>query len=307
MNQPTGEELVRRYRQVVCLPPEVEITEEMVLAHWELEQRLTREILESTPENRWETFERCYSTLFSELAWRNRLPDLSVQKEPSERYRDWLSLIGKPPQRIYEIGSGKAELISYLANCGFQCKATEVTRERGEKYAEANANLSWGVTDGVHLDQFEPAESYDVVISDQLVEHLHPDDHYAHFKGAHAILSPGGRYVFQTPHAFRGPLDISMFFGCDKPRGMHLHEFTYRELNRILRKAGFRRISALISLPRKAKRLLSEPKASNGYLRYCLVLESLLGLLPRQSMRRASLRFARLLLFPNSVFIVAER
>lgn len=40
---------------------------------------------------------RCYSTLFSELAWLNRLLDSKERREPSALYRDWLSLIGKPP------------------------------------------------------------------------------------------------------------------------------------------------------------------------------------------------------------------
>ena len=90
--------------------------------------------------------------------------------------------------------------------------------------------LRWTVSDGVHLERFEAPESYDAVISDQVIEHLHPDDLVAHFAGVHAILKPGGRYALATPHAFEGPFDVSRVFGSERPQGMHLKEYTYREL-----------------------------------------------------------------------------
>ena len=72
MREPRGQELINRYKKNYNLPTDVNITEEMILAHWELEKRLTKELLASNPENRWEIFEHCYSTLYSELWWLNR-------------------------------------------------------------------------------------------------------------------------------------------------------------------------------------------------------------------------------------------
>ncbi len=99
-------------------------------------------------------------------------------------------------------------------------------------------NLSWGVSDGVHLERFESAASYDIVISDQVLEHFHPDDIATHLSGVHQILKPGGRYIFSTPHRFSGPHDVSSVFKCDKPLGMHLKEYTYREFMTALRQGG---------------------------------------------------------------------
>jgi hypothetical protein len=71
MREPMGQELIDRYKKNYNIPTDAEITEEMILAHWELEKRLTKELLASNPENR-EVFERCYSTLYGELWWLNK-------------------------------------------------------------------------------------------------------------------------------------------------------------------------------------------------------------------------------------------
>ena len=259
-------DLVGRYRDNYGIPAEAPITEAEVRAHYELELALTRELLESTPENRWETFDRCYSRLYSELTWLDSRP-ARASLQP------WSSLIGAPPRRIYEVGSGEARLAVALADAGYQVVATEITRERGGERVEA-AGLQWAQTDGVHLDRFADPESFDAVISDQVVEHLHPDDLVEHLWGARALLRPGGRYVVRTPHAAGGPADISRVFGLDEPVGMHLREYTYRELATAAQTAGFRRSTAALGLP---ARLGMPVRSSRLYLRYLIFAERQLG------------------------------
>jgi SAM-dependent methyltransferase len=103
-------------------------------------------------------------------------------------------------------------------------------------------NITWANTDGIHLGKFEYKNSYDFVISNVVIEHIHPDDLAHHFKGAYEILAKGGKYIFSTPHKFYGPTDISNVFGMEKPKGMHLKEYMVFELVRKLRKAGFKKI-----------------------------------------------------------------
>lgn len=226
--EPRGQELTRRYKDNYAIPQDAAVLEDMILAHWRLEQDLTKQLLEATPENRWAVFERCYTTLYAELEWLNRLTG-SAASDPARRYAAWPAVIGEPPKDIYEIGSGKGELIAYLAHCGYRCKGTEITRERGEKHATKHPNLSWGISDGIHLSQFESRDSYDVVMSDQVIEHLHPADVTEHFLGVRSILRDGGKYVLATPHTLAGPSDVSRVFKCDKPMGMHLEEYSYQE------------------------------------------------------------------------------
>ena len=128
-------------------------------------------------------------------------------------------------------------MISYLASLGYNCKATEITRERGDKFSTNYSNLSWGISDGVHLESFELTNSYNVVISNQVIEHIHPADLLEHFKGVLSILSNGGKYILDTPHRYIGPSDVSRVFKCDRPLGMHLKEYTFQELKELLAQA----------------------------------------------------------------------
>jgi SAM-dependent methyltransferase len=301
-----GAELVHRYQDYYGIPDDAPVTEDMILRHWALECRLTRELLASDAGGRWQVFKRCYTTLYAELPWLNELCGAAWQESAGEGAGDWAGLIGPPPKRIYEVGSGKGRLITALAERGYDCTATDITRERGEKWAPAQLRLRWVVSDGVHLDRFEEPESYDAVISDQVIEHLHPDDLVTHMRGAHSILRPRGRYAFATPHAFAGPFDVSRLFGFDRPAGMHLKEYTYVELRTTLRDAGFARIEASFRLPRWIRARLGgkpHPVPSHAYLAYLCAVESLVAPLPRR-VQPASLRALRLALWTSGITLV---
>ena len=311
----SGKKLIDRYKKNYSIPAEAKISEEMILKHWELEKRLTKQLLESTPENRWKVFEHCYTKLYSELDWLNDFTEKNKKiLSPAKRYKNWIETIGTPPQRIYEIGSGKGELINFLAKHGFECKATEITKERGEKYSGDVENLSWGISDGIHLDFFEKKESYDVVISNQVIEHLHPMDLTSHLKGVYNILKRNGRYILNTPHSYTGPHDISLVFKCSKPFGMHLKEYTYRELVKALRNAGFSRIYRVI--PSKLQRILYRIGIKKAnlvkwgilYLDFMLVIEAMLSLIfPRKLRRFCSLGLKKTFIFMDSIFLVGEK
>jgi len=217
-------------------------------------------------------------------------------------------VIGGRPSRIYEIGSGKAELISYLSELGHTCRATEITRERGEKHARDTDRLTWGVSDGVHLDRFEERGSYDLVISNQVVEHLHPDDLIEHLTGVNSILAPGGRYILSTPHAWYGPWDISKVFKYSKAVGMHLKEYTYAELRAALRAAGFTRILAIKKRENEAgTRHRPSAAASSGYLRYQCLIESLATPLLTTAVNKRLAGWCEGIGFSSDIFLIAEK
>jgi SAM-dependent methyltransferase len=308
--EPRGQELITRYKQTYAIPAEAPVTEAMILNHWELEKRLTLQLKASRPEDRWEVFDRCYSELYGTLDWLNHLTQTDDGAQSVHRNRVWRTLIGEPPQKIYEVGSGKARLITWLATQGFVCRATEVTRERGQAHAVENPNLTWGISDGIHLDQFETPSSYNAVISDNVIEHLHPDDVLEHFKGVWKLLTPGGRYIFCTPHQCAGPADISSVFGCRRPEGMHLREYTFGELAGICCQAGFNKVGAALVLPARMPsifRRILKPHKGAVYLGYVRILENLILLLPDTEIRRRAARILKLALFPSAIFMAAYK
>ena len=116
MAEPRGQELISRYKLNYGMSDDAPITEDMILCHWDLEKRLRQSLLASTPENRWEVFETCYEQLYTNLPWLN---NLTASKKDMTILSVWRDLIGPPPQSVYEVGSGKGELIAYLASQGY--------------------------------------------------------------------------------------------------------------------------------------------------------------------------------------------
>ena len=92
------------------------------------------------------------------------------------------------------------------------------------------------ITDGSSIDV--PAASVDLAFSDQLMEHLHPDDAVTQLRNIRRVLKDGGVYLCVTPNRLYGPSDVSGYFE-DVARGFHLREYSVRELRGIMREAGF--------------------------------------------------------------------
>lgn len=235
-------DVVSRYRRNYGLSDEIGI--EQVQAHEQLEARLTRELLASTPAMRWEVFSAAYTELYESLPWLNTSDD----SRPAWWTAAWLKLI---PARsdVIEIGSGRAALLRDLVRSGHRCVATEISPERGSKHLAESDGLQWHTTDGIHLAAFEPDKAFDVVISTQVIEHFHPDDLLTHFENARRILRPGGRYLFDTPHRSSGPHDLSRVFEYESAQFMHLKEYTHDELANALKAAGFDTIKAVVAFP----------------------------------------------------------
>jgi len=74
------------------------------------------------------------------------------------------------------------------------------------------------------------AACFDSVLSDNVVEHIPPENLPRHFREVVRVLRPGGRYVFTTPNRlFEVP-----------PKEGHDALHSYAEWERLVREAGFR-------------------------------------------------------------------
>jgi SAM-dependent methyltransferase len=237
------------------------------------------------------------------------LPWLNLANESSPdvgHFSQWLSVL-PVGAKIFEVGSGKAALLKYLSQNGFLCTATEITPERGARHAAEEGALIWHSTDGIHLAKFEPAESYDVVVSTGVIEHFHPDDLETHFKNARTILTSGGRYIFTTPHVSSGPHDLSRVFGADTAVCMHLREYSVLDLVGLLRDAGFENIRAVFP-PSRLYRKVGVSWASKGYLFYLLFWDRFERMLKLTPARKRFLRkILKLALVPDNIWLSAKK
>lgn len=306
-------ELVRRYKRILEIPIEAPIDAAMVRHHWELEQRLAIMILNSSKSDRWQVVKECYTTLYEELPWLNEWANRASSSLPQTKYASFNDFIGSAPKVIFEIGPGRCELLNMLAEIGHECRGAEITPERGERYGAFHSNLSFGITDGIHLNDFEPGRNYDVVITNHVIEHFHPNDIEEHFHSVYRILKPKGRYVLATPHKFLGPSGLEPVFDLPELRGLHLKEYTAGDLTLIAKNAGFRTVRVVPEGHSGTPRIfgLKRSSASNtslSYSIYVLTLEVMLNFAKPQSIRRKlAWRLVWRGLFPRQLFLVAVK
>lgn len=207
-------------------------------AHYELELELASKLMGAAPADRSRVYGEVYGELFARLpdhpqhtAGRHGVSD----KLDSEfnRVRPFL----REGLVFLEIGCGDAALSCRVAAHVGHSFGMDVTEALAP--AKRPPNFTFLRTDGVHI----PLEtgSVGLAYSNQLMEHLHPDDAAAQLREITRVLEAGGRYYCTTPSRASGPHDISRYFDYEA-HGFHLKEYDYGELYALFRAAGFRRV-----------------------------------------------------------------
>jgi SAM-dependent methyltransferase len=137
-----------------------------------------------------------------------------------------------------EIGPGDCSLSHEAAKFSKHVYAIDVSDEI-TKSLEHPENFSLILSDGCSIPV--PRNSVDVAYSNQLMEHLHPDDAFEQIENIYKALAPNGLYICITPNRLSGPHDISYEFD-EVATGFHLKEYTVSELRTVFADAGFLKI-----------------------------------------------------------------
>jgi SAM-dependent methyltransferase len=260
--------------------------------HYDVERALA-DRLRAAPSRaeRARIYATMYDTLFAEVPDHPRLVLRETPEALERRNARKLRLVGpflRPTSRVLEIGAGDCTFARQLARRVGAVYGVEISAQ-GARMEEVADNVALVLYDGFEFP-FAP-RSFDLAFSDQLIEHLHPDDAELHFRAVAHALAPGGMYLFRTPHRFTGPHDISRYFTNGEAEGFHLKEWTYRELKTVLERCGYPRAGAIWHARGVSVRVP---------MGLVCALEALLGALPR-GLRR---RFSRL---PFPGVVVAAR
>ncbi|HET6463146.1 MAG TPA: class I SAM-dependent methyltransferase [Candidatus Krumholzibacteria bacterium] len=211
--------------------------------HYDVERALGDRLRTLPPAERRAMYGEIYNELFA------RVPDHPQLTRKVSPERSRLKTLGefrliqkfiKPGSAFLEIGAGDGAVTLYVAKHVRTATALDVS-DIILKDVAAPSNVRLMVFDGCNIP-LEPA-TIDVAYSNQVIEHLHPEDAALQMASLLATLKPGGCYVCVTPNRLNGPHDISMFFD-DVATGLHMKEYTYRELDRFFRSLGFDRTGA---------------------------------------------------------------
>lgn len=111
-----------------------------------------------------------------------------------------------------------------------------------------------------NLITYKSEEKYDTAFSDNVLEHLVPEDAKLHLANVYDSLNEGGKLIIIMPNRLFSPWDVTRIkdfsqSGKLQAQGGHVNESTHIEMTQTLREIGFKRFSTILPIP-KLKYLL---------------------------------------------------
>lgn len=207
-------------------------------AHFEIERELAAKLKSSAKESRSTLYKDVYDELFRRVPHHPQLTERESGKTRALRAaRQVKFLLGLTSSRpvVVEVGPGDCATSLAMAVHADYVYAVDVSSEITGKI-NPPANFRLLLSDGCSIDV--TSGSVDLVFSNQLMEHLHPEDALEQLRNIHRVLKPDGKYFCITPNRLSGPHDVSQHF-ANVACGFHLREYSLKELLEIFKLAGF--------------------------------------------------------------------
>lgn len=194
----------------------------------------------ATKAERGKLYSSAYDELFRRVTHHSQLTNKVSPAQRARRIslqiallRPWLT----PQTTFLEVGAGDCALSLALAEKLAHVYAIDVSEAITQTTRPENFTLV--LSDGTAIPV--PEGRITVAYSNQLMEHLHPDDALDQLANIYRALAPGGVYICVTPNRLTGPHDISRYFDT-VATGFHLKEYTCTELIAMFRHVGFRTV-----------------------------------------------------------------
>jgi len=198
-------------------------------AQEEIERRLGQKLAEDSSA---ENFQKLYDEFHSYLLQhgvRDRRPNGCIYKRnPSYFDRLMLRLIGTN-KRVLDIGCGDGALATACGQRDNRLVGTDVSTVaiRLANTKKGTSQAEFLVGDARQLAF--PSNTFDIVMSLDLIEHIPEKDIQNHIEEVRRVLKPNGDYLLYTPSKLLGDLSL----------GTHLRVYGIMDLVPTLRRGGF--------------------------------------------------------------------
>ena len=227
---------------------------EIILKQFHLEVKYSNILRKTTNQlERGKLYYQLYSKFFNEISEHPMLN--RTEHEINNRVNRTINFLSdyiSPSSKLIEIGAGDCSVTIGLAPLLDQAMGVDVAKNimPNKDILPKNVNL-FVSEDGITLPSKK--NYFDIAYSNQLLEHLHLEDSKSHLINVYNLLATDGYYIFNTPHRFFGPHDVSVYF-YNISKGFHLKEYCNYELYILLKKAGFSKINLITGI--KGRKIL---------------------------------------------------
>jgi SAM-dependent methyltransferase len=146
---------------------------------------------------------------------------------------------------LFEIGYAGGGMLTRAVQAGYEVAGLEVCETVRR---QALRSLPERFHPRLHLGDLLAQDlgntQYDVVYWNDVFEHIPPDEIRDYLARIYRLLLPGGHLVTITPNWHERPSDVTGDFlpPRSEARGLHLKEYTLREVTGLLRETGFARV-----------------------------------------------------------------
>ena len=207
---------------------------------YQVEKELAARLRDASPLERRKLYSSVYDELFRRIPHHSQLTDkvspqqraarISLQLRLLDRFLEaWCCSAGDRRRRLRAVAARRASRPQ-----GLRAGRVHLHHAGHSSAGQLRADLSDGVSVPVHSGRITLA------YSNQLMEHLHPQDAAEQLANIFKAHRAGRRLRLHHSELFTGPHDISRYF-ADTANGFHLQGIHDRRAAQIMRKAGFRR------------------------------------------------------------------
>ena len=188
----------------IKIPANEKRTFEQLREQYELEKELAQKLLIALKEERRYLYTQVYDELFQKIPHHpllNRENDIIFQSKLISQRMRLLHRFLTSETVFLEVGPGDCSLAFEVAKYVKKVYAVDVSKEI-TKNKKIPSNFELIISDGSSISV--PENSINIAFSDQLIEHLHPDDVSDQLKNIYSALVPGGFYLCLTPNRLNG-------------------------------------------------------------------------------------------------------
>ena len=225
--------------------PKDKIISQQIKNHYDIERKLADRLRCSTKNERAKLYTSLYDELFRRIPYH---PQLQNKLDPHDRevaVNKSLRLVRallRPDTVFLEIGAGDCAFSIEVSRTVKHVYSVDVSEEIAKRKTMPE-NVDVIISDGTSIDI--PHNYVNIAYSNQLMEHLHPEDALEQLQNIYDVLAPSGKYFCITPNRLTGPHDVSAYFD-DTATGFHLKEYTNQELYEMFLRVGFTRVDAYV-------------------------------------------------------------
>lgn len=271
---------------------------------WEEEQAFASAILSAPPvsQERQATIAAAYNFLGIVMSARAQKAGKDVERVDLGSQEEYANLVVTLLQQqkqgdfaepyLFEVGYGSGILIAEIERRGFAIGGIEISsilHDQAVRFVNPQSASNLLVGNVLDLEITDLCRRPSMIYWNDVMEHIAPDEVLLYLKRLHDLLAPGGTLVTITPNWLRRPSDITADFNPPRTqsRGLHLKEYRLAEVVRLLKMAGFNRISGPLCAVR-GRLIVSRFSA----LTLKTAVEPILNRLPLKIMRTWTTRLA---------------